>query len=384
LWNRTKKNLKTLPQLKQQHKLRVIISGGGTGGHIFPAIAIANYIKQNVPDSDILFIGARGRMEMEKVPAAGYKIVGLPISGFQRKWKWENLLLPFKIARSFYRAANVIRQYKPDVVVGFGGFASGPVLYISSLLGKPTVIQEQNSYAGVTNKILSRRAKAICVAYDKMEKFFPKDKVFLTGNPVRKDFIQFNATREEGLKFFGLNPNRKTILVIGGSLGSLTLNDSVRNFISGIKHSDVQVIWQTGRGYFNKAKAAAADCADRVKVFYFINRMDLAYASADIVVSRAGALSIAELTVVGKAAVLVPSPNVAEDHQTKNAMALVDKDAAVLVKDADARQALFPTVLALLKDEAKLFTLRNNISQMAIRDADARITEKILEFAKSK
>ena len=368
--------------MKQQHKFRVIISGGGTGGHIFPAIAVANNIKQTVPDSDILFIGARGRMEMEKVPAAGYKIVGLPIAGFQRKWKWDNLMLPFKIVRSLYRAANVIRQYKPDVVVGFGGYASGPVLYIASLFGRPTIIQEQNSYAGVTNKILARRAKAICVAYDKMEKFFPKDKIQLTGNPVRKDLSNLTATREEGLKFFGLNASRKTILVIGGSLGSLTLNESVRNFISSVKHSDVQVIWQTGRGYYNKAKTAAADASDRVKVFDFINRMDLAYAAADLVVSRAGALSISELTVVGKAAVLVPSPNVSEDHQTKNAMALVEKDAAVLVKDADARQALFPTVLALLKDEAKLFTLRSNISQMAIRDADVRITETILQSSK--
>ena len=367
---------------QRKQKLRVIISGGGTGGHIFPAVAIANYITKNIPDSDILFIGARGRMEMEKVPAAGYKIVGLPISGFQRSWKWENLLLPIKILRSFYRAANVIRTYKPDVVVGFGGFASGPVLYVSSLLGKPTIIQEQNSYAGVTNKILSRKAKAICVAYDGMEKFLPNSKVKLTGNPVRKDLTDLKATREEGLQFFGLDPKRKTILVIGGSLGSLTLNDSVRNFISGIRHSDVQVIWQTGRGYFNKAKTAAADVSERVKVFDFINRMDLAYASADLVISRAGALSIAELTVVGKATVLVPSPNVAEDHQTKNAMALVNKNAAALVKDNEARQALFPTALQLLKDEAKLNDLRANISAMAIRDADARITKEILQHVK--
>jgi UDP-N-acetylglucosamine--N-acetylmuramyl-(pentapeptide) pyrophosphoryl-undecaprenol N-acetylglucosamine transferase len=375
MWNKKIKNNMPKP-------LRVILSAGGTGGHIFPAIAIANHIKQTHPQAEILFIGASGRMEMEKVPAAGYHIIGLPIAGFQRKWKTDNLFLPFKIIISLIKAFIVITRFKPDIVIGFGGYASAPVLYISALLGKPAVIQEQNSYAGVTNKILSKRCKAICVAYENMDKFFPKEKLHYTGNPVRKDLINIRASREEAAKFFGLQPNKKTILVIGGSLGSLTLNESAKYALAELKRQDIQMIWQTGKAYFSKAKIATADCSEKIKVFDFLNRMDLAYTLADLVISRAGALSIAELAVLGKPVILVPSPNVAEDHQTKNAMALVNKNAAILVRDADARENLFETAMALLSDENKLQQLRNNILSLAITDADKRITEVAFKFLK--
>lgn len=375
MWNKKIKNNMPKP-------LRVILSAGGTGGHIFPAIAIANHIKQTHPQAEILFIGASGRMEMEKVPAAGYHIIGLPIAGFQRKWKTDNLFLPFKIIISLIKAFIVITRFKPDIVIGFGGYASAPVLYISALLGKPAVIQEQNSYAGVTNKILSKRCKAICVAYENMDKFFPKEKLHYTGNPVRKDLINIRASREEAAKFFGLQPNKKTILVIGGSLGSLTLNESAKYALAELKRQDIQMIWQTGKAYFSKAKIATADCSEKIKVFDFLNRMDLAYTLADLVISRAGALSIAELAVLGKPVILVPSPNVAEDHQTKNAMALVNKNAAILVRDAEARENLFETAMALLSDENKLQQLRNNILSLAITDADKRITEVAFKFLK--
>jgi UDP-N-acetylglucosamine--N-acetylmuramyl-(pentapeptide) pyrophosphoryl-undecaprenol N-acetylglucosamine transferase len=362
--------------------LRVILSAGGTGGHIFPAIAIANYIKSNYPGAEILFIGASGRMEMEKVPAAGYHIIGLPIAGFQRKWKSENLLLPIKVLVSLTKAVSVISRFKPDLVIGFGGYASGPVLYISSLLGKPTILQEQNSYAGVTNKILAKRSKAICVAYEQMEKFFPKEKIQLTGNPVRKDLLELPEDKTAASVFFKLSASKKTILVIGGSLGSLTLNESAKNALAELKRLDIQLIWQTGKGYYQKAVIAAADCKDKVKVFDFLNRMDLAYTMADVVISRAGALSIAELAVLGKAVVLVPSPNVAEDHQTKNAMALVNKDAAILVRDDEARTKLFATTLQLLHDEQKLALLKKNIKALSISDADKRIVEVAFKFLK--
>lgn len=360
----------------------MILSAGGTGGHIFPAIAIANYLKQKNPDIEILFIGAQGRMEMEKVPNAGYKIIGLPIAGFQRKWKWSNLLLPFKILVSFSKAFSVVRSFKPDIVVGFGGYASGPVLYISSLLGKPTIIQEQNSYAGVTNKILSKRAKAICVAYSDMERFFPREKIKLTGNPVRKDLMELNVNKEDAVKFFGLNQDKKTILVIGGSLGARTINESIEKGLEEFGKNNLQLIWQTGKAFYSRAKEAAEPYSDHVKVFDFINRMNFAYTAADIVISRAGALSISELTLVRKAAVLVPSPNVAEDHQTKNAMALVNKNAAIMVTDAESKNKLISTVIDLLKDENKLQALRDNVGTLSFKDADARITDEILIRAK--
>ena len=343
--------------MQQNNKLKIILSAGGTGGHIFPAIAIANYLKQVNPETEILFIGALGRMEMEKIPNAGYKIIGLPIAGFQRNWKWQNLILPFKIVSSLWKARSILKSFKPDIVVGFGGYASAPVLYISTLLNKPTIIQEQNSYAGVTNKILSKRVNSICVAYEGMEKFFPKEKLHVTGNPVRKDLANLDVTQQEALQYFGLKQNKKTILVIGGSLGSLTLNESMKNGLQELKHSNVQVIWQTGKSYFNKAKTATADCSDSIKVFDFINKMNLAYAASDMVISRAGALSISELTLVKKAAILVPSPNVAEDHQTKNAMALVNRDAAILVRDIDARKTLIKEAITLSKDSNKILQL---------------------------
>lgn len=362
--------------------LKIILSAGGTGGHIFPAIAIANFIKHHYSGAEILFIGASGRMEMEKVPAAGYPIIGLPIAGFQRKWKAENILLPFKIIVSLTKAISVIIRFKPDLVIGFGGYASGPVLYISSLLGKPTIIQEQNSYAGVTNKILAKRSKAICVAYEQMEAFFPKSKVVLTGNPVRKDLLKVITDKSDAAKFFGLSASKKTILVIGGSLGSLTLNESTKNALSELKRMDIQIIWQTGKSYYQKAVVASADCKDKIKVFDFLNRMDLAYAMADIVISRAGALSIAELAVLGKAVILVPSPNVAEDHQTKNAMALVNKQAALLVSDSEARDTLFQTAIQFIQNDTLIQQMQKNIQTLAITDADKRIVDVAFKYVK--
>jgi UDP-N-acetylglucosamine--N-acetylmuramyl-(pentapeptide) pyrophosphoryl-undecaprenol N-acetylglucosamine transferase len=368
-----------------QHKLKVIISGGGTGGHIFPAVAIANALKKKLGEQvEILFIGALGRMEMEKVPNAGYKIIGLPIAGFQRKWQWSNLALPLKVTGSLAKAFNVINSFKPDVVIGVGGYASGPVLFISSMLGKPTLIQEQNSYAGVTNKILSKRAKKICVAYEGMEKFFPKKKLVITGNPIRKDLTRITVNRKEALDFFGLSTEKKTVLVIGGSLGSRTINESIKQHLNDIKHSDIQMIWQTGKGYFNTARQAAFDYKEKIKVFDFINRMDYAYMAADIVVSRAGALSISELCVVKKPAILVPSPNVAEDHQTKNAMSLVNKHAALLVKDVDARKTLVGTMISLVHDTEQQNLLKENIGKLASPDADEKIVEEILKLVDSK
>lgn len=362
-------------------KLKVIISGGGTGGHIFPAIAIANELKARLDgEVDILFIGALGRMEMEKVPNAGYKITGLPIAGFHRNWKWENLLLPLKVANSLWKGFRVISSFKPDVVIGVGGFASGPVLFISSLLGKPTLIQEQNSYAGVTNKILSKFTKKICVAYEKMERFFPKNKIVITGNPVRKDLTNHTVTQNEALDFFGLHPEKKTVLVIGGSLGSRTLNESIKQHLGEIKHSDIQMIWQTGKHYFNTAKLAASDYKERIKVFEFVNRMDYAYAAADVVISRAGAISISELCVVKKPVILVPSPNVAEDHQTKNAMALVNKYAALLVKDAEAKTKLVPLMINLMNNETEKKQMEENIGKLGVPDADEKIVNEVMKL----
>ena len=363
--------------------MKVIISGGGTGGHIFPAVAIANAIKNRLGnEAEILFIGAIGRMEMEKVPNAGYKIIGLPIAGLQRKLDWRNFLLPFKITNSLWKAFRIVKSFKPDVVIGVGGYASGPVLFAASLAGKPTLIQEQNSFAGITNKILGRRAKKICVAYEGMEKFFSPDKIILTGNPVRKDLTKQQITKEEALNFFQLQPNKKTILIIGGSLGARTINEAIANSHSEFQKEDVQLVWQTGKYFFEKAKQSAADFSG-VKVFDFINRMDMAYAVADLVISRAGALSISELCVLGKAAVLVPSPNVSEDHQTKNAMALVNKNAAVLVRDAEAKEKLVVVSISVLNDESKLNELKKNILQLAKPDADELICDEIMKLVRN-
>lgn len=363
--------------------LKVIISGGGTGGHIFPAIAIANAIKKMNPAADILFIGALGRMEMEKVPKAGYRIEGLPIAGLQRSLSVKNLLLPFKVIDSLMKASSIVREFQPDAVVGVGGYASAPVLFASALMGNPTLIQEQNSYAGITNKILGRKAKKICVAYEGMENFFSEEKIVITGNPVRKDILDLTGKKPEAQDYFDLHPNLKTILVIGGSLGSRTINESIVSHLDELVSEDVQVLWQTGKIYFETNAKAAKGLEEKIKVKAFIDRMDLAYAAADVVISRAGALSIAELCVSKKPGILVPSPNVAEDHQTKNAMALINKDAALLVKDHEANEKLVSTVLQLLKDEKLQQKLSANIAQLAKPNADDDIAGEVMKMVNS-
>ncbi len=364
-----------------QHK--VIISGGGTGGHIFPAIAIANALKRRDAGIDILFVGASGRMEMEKIPKAGYRIVGLPIAGLQRKLDLKNLMLPFKVINSVMKARAIVKQFKPDVAVGVGGYASAPLLFAASMMKVPCLIQEQNSYAGITNKQLGKRVKKICVAYDGMEKFFPSDKIVLTGNPVRHDIIHTESKREEGLKYFGLKGDRKILLVIGGSLGARAINDAIRVNLNEFFQAGIEVLWQTGKNYFEANSVAAKNFSERIKVQAFIDRMDLAYAVADVVISRAGALSIAELCVTGKPGILVPSPNVAEDHQTKNAMALVNKNAAIMVKDQEANEKMVREALNLLQDGPMQLQLRNNIAALAKPRADEEIADEIFKLMKN-
>jgi len=357
---------------------RFIISGGGTGGHIFPAISIANALKESFPDADILFVGAVGRMEMERVPAAGYSIEGLPVSGFDRKNMLRNVKVVWNLLRSIIKARKIIRRFKPDVAIGVGGYASAPVLRAASAFDVPTLIQEQNSYAGVTNKLLAKKAACICVAYDEMERFFPKDKIVKTGNPVRQDLFVVNSKEEAAYQFFGLDPAKKTILILGGSLGARTINQSVIAHLKTLVASDVQVIWQTGKFYIEDAKKAfEPHTNDRIIVTAFISRMDYAYAVADLVISRAGASSISELCLLGKPAILVPSPNVAEDHQTKNAMALVKHDAAIMIKDADAHEQMVPETLKLLQDEQKMSRLSKNILNLAERNSAERIADEI-------
>ena len=362
---------------------KIIISGGGTGGHIYPAISIANAIKKADSNIDILFVGAEGKMEMEKVPAAGYPIIGLPVAGLQRRLTLKNLLLPFKIIKSLRRASAVIRNFKPDVVVGVGGYASGPILWKAARKGIPTLIQEQNSYAGVTNKMLAKRAKLICVAYDGMERFFPKDKIILTGNPIRQDLFDLKNIRAEAQAFFKLEPNKKTILLLGGSLGARTMNESVVATMELLKSSGVQLIWQTGKFYFEKAKAEWAKYNnENIKVHDFIYRMDYAFAAADVIISRAGAGTISELCTIAKPCILVPSPNVSEDHQTKNAKALVNKQAALLVNDNEAHEQLLQKALLLLDDNTQMEALSKNIAKLALPNAADRIAEEILKLAK--
>jgi UDP-N-acetylglucosamine--N-acetylmuramyl-(pentapeptide) pyrophosphoryl-undecaprenol N-acetylglucosamine transferase len=358
---------------------RIVISGGGTGGHIFPAISIANALKEHDADIEILFIGAEGRMEMEKVPAAGYRIVGLPVAGLQRRLTAQNLSLPFKIVKSLRKASEIIRQFKPDVVVGVGGYASAPALWTAQRQGIPTLIQEQNSYAGVTNKLLARKATAICVAYSGMERFFPRDRIFLTGNPVRQDLFNLDDIRDEALKFFGLDPSRPTLLALGGSLGALTMNESVAAGLKDLEYNNIQTIWQTGRHYFEKA-CRLAEKYSSVKVFDFIYKMNYAYAAADVIVSRAGAGTISELCTVGKPAILVPSPNVAEDHQTQNAKSLALREAALMVADADARSILIPTATGVVRDRRQQERLSGNIAALALPDAAKNIATKILSL----
>ncbi|MDR0667113.1 MAG: undecaprenyldiphospho-muramoylpentapeptide beta-N-acetylglucosaminyltransferase [Prevotellaceae bacterium] len=359
---------------------KFIISGGGTGGHIYPAIAIANALKRRLPDADVLFVGAEGRMEMEKVPAAGYPIVGLPVAGLRRKWTWKNALLPLKLLRSLHRAAQIVRTFRPDVVIGVGGYASGPTLWAAQRRGIPTLLQEQNSYAGLTNKLLARRACRICVAYDGMQRFFPQEKIRLTGNPVRFDRPASPDERAAAAAFFGLRAATKTVLVVGGSLGARTLNRAMTKALPEIAADTTQWIWQTGAAAFPQAQAAltAAGNPPTVRVIDFIYRMDYAWAMADVVVSRAGAGAISELCVAQKACLFVPSPNVAEDHQTKNAQALVARGAALLLSDDDAPTRLLPAVAALLRDDAQREALRRQAAALAKPNAARDIAEEIL------
>ncbi len=365
----------------QPPEIRVIISGGGTGGHIFPALAIANALKSMNSNNKILFVGAEGRMEMEKVPAAGFEIVGLNITGIKRSASLSNLKVPFRIIGSLWKARSVVRSFKPDVVVGVGGYASGPLLFAASLMNVPTLIQEQNSYAGITNRILSRKAKKICVAYDKMDRYFPADKIILTGNPVRQDIGSGKFSKDEALSHFGLKTGLKTVLVIGGSLGARTINESFSFGWKDLADNGVQVLWQTGKAFFQEARKLESESNDWLKVFDFIPRMDLAYTAADMIVSRAGASSLSELAIVAKPAILVPSPNVAEDHQTKNAMALVEKHAAVMVSDKDARGNLISRLIQLLKDTDECNRLKNEIALLAKRDADKTIALEVYRLS---
>lgn len=367
----------------QQDKIKVIISGGGTGGHIFPAIAIANALKRKLPDIEILFVGAQGRMEMEKVPAAGYKIVGLNISGFQRKLTFNNISVLMKLMESLKKAKKLIHDFNPDVVVGVGGYASGPVLRIASKKAIPTLIQEQNSYPGITNKILSAKVNKICVAYDGMEKFFPKEKIFLTGNPVRQEVIKLEGKKDRAAEFFGLDKTKKTVLVVGGSLGARTINEAINASLEKFSEYDIQLVWQTGKIYFPNAQEAVKNYQEKgIKAFDFITQMDYAYAIADIVVSRAGAIAISEISAVQKPVILVPSPNVAEDHQTKNALALVNHEAAVLVKDVDANETLADKIIELINDEDAQFKLRQKIAPFSHTDADDKIADAIIGLIK--
>lgn len=362
--------------------LKVILSGGGTGGHIFPAVAIANELKKLVPEAEILFVGALGKMEMEKVPAAGYKIIGVPIAGLQRKLTLANLKLPFLILKSLFKTRKIIRDFKPDVVVGTGGYASGPLLRAATAKGIPVLLQEQNSYAGITNKILSKKAAKICVAYEGMEKYFPKDKIILTGNPIRQDILDVSGKREEAIRFFKLDSTKKTVLVVGGSLGAKAINEAMGEGLAKFADNNIQVVWQTGKIYYETAKKQAATFEQKnILVLEFISRMDLAYAFADVVISRAGAGAISELCIVQKPSILVPLPTAAEDHQTKNAMALVNKNAAILVKDNEAKGVLIEKAIALVRDSAQQESLKQQMGKMAYKDATNLITREVLKLA---
>lgn len=362
--------------------LRVIISGGGTGGHIFPAIAIANALKKLDPTTEILFVGANGRMEMEKVPAAGYKIIGLDIQGIQRGSIVKNLQFPIKLVNSVRKSIKIINDFKPDAAVGVGGYASGPLLYAASVKGIPYLIQEQNSYAGITNKWLGKKAQKICVAFDGMDKFFPASRIIKTGNPIRRESVDIAGKQRQALELYKLSP-KKTILITGGSLGARTLNNSILAGIDKIIAADVQLVWQTGKVYFKGImEKLGENYHPNVRIMEFVNRMDLAYAAADIIISRAGAGTIAELCVVKKPVIMVPSPNVAEDHQTKNALALVHDSAAVFIPDRDAEAKLVDTALELLNDKEKQKTLSTNIGKMAMPNADEVIAKEVMKLSR--
>jgi UDP-N-acetylglucosamine--N-acetylmuramyl-(pentapeptide) pyrophosphoryl-undecaprenol N-acetylglucosamine transferase len=366
-------------------QLKVIISGGGTGGHIFPAIAIANALKKRMPEVEILFVGAEGKMEMEKVPAAGYKIEALWISGLQRKLTIKNLMFPFKVISSMIKARKILKRFNPNVVVGVGGYASGPMLRVATMAGVPALIQEQNSYPGITNKVLAKKVQKICVAYQGMEKYFPKEKIILTGNPVRQDIQNLEGKKPRAYEFFNLKEGKPVLLVIGGSLGARTINESMHQLLPFLAENNIQLIWQTGKTYFEKAKEAVASYADKgIFAFDFITKMDYAYAAADLVVSRAGASSVSELCIVQKPCVLIPSPNVAEDHQTKNAMALVNYNAAVLVKDIEAKEKLKGEILRLINSESEKEKLAINISKLALNNAADIIAAEVINLASNK
>ena len=370
--------------MEENKPLKVIVSGGGTGGHIFPAVSIANAIKKQHPEAEILFIGALGRMEMQRVPAAGYKIEGLPVRGLVRPlWSPKNVGVMMDFVKSKRMVKNIIREFKPQVVVGVGGYASAPTLNAAYSMGIPCLVQEQNSYAGVTNKSLAKKASKVCVAYSGMERFFPAEKIIMTGNPVRQNLLENKISPEEARKSFGLEPDKKTILIIGGSLGARTMNESVLAHLNDIRQSDVQVIWQTGKYYSLQIAddLAKVEPVTNMKVMDFISSMDNAYAAADIVVSRAGASSISELCLLGKPCILVPSPNVAEDHQTKNALALSTKDAAIFVADKDAKDQLIGIALENVKDDARVASLSINVKKLAFDNSANMIAEEVVKLA---
>lgn len=377
------------------NKPRIIVSGGGTGGHIFPAVSIANAIKELCPDAEILFVGAEGRMEMQRVPDAGYRIIGLPVAGFDRKRLWKNFSVLMKLIRSQWKARKIIKEFRPQVAVGVGGYASGPTLKTAGMMGVPTLIQEQNSYAGVTNKLLAKKACKICVAYEGMEKFFPAEKIIMTGNPVRQNLLGHSISRKEAADYFGLNPAKKTILVLGGSLGARTINQTLTEGLEIIRNNpDIQFIWQTGKIYIERVRDAITTATGKavhhphinaipnLYVTDFIKDMASAYAVADLVISRAGAGSISEFCLLHKPVILVPSPNVAEDHQTKNALALVNKGAAIYVKDAEAKDRLLPVALETIADAEKLKSLSEHIAKLALPDSATMIAKEVLKLIK--
>lgn len=366
-----------------EKNVRIIISGGGTGGHIFPAVSIANALKKQHPDTEILFVGAEGRMEMQRVPAAGYRIIGLPVAGFDRKHLLKNIGVLVKLVRSQLKARKIIKDFKPHAAVGVGGYASGPTLKVAGSMGIPTLLQEQNSYAGVTNKLLAKQAAKICVAYEGMERFFDKNKIILTGNPVRQNLLDTKLSREEAVRSFGLDTTKKTVLIIGGSLGARTINRCVMQGLEKIKASGVQFIWQTGKFYIDEAKAAVRQAGELPMLYVtdFIADMATAYRAADLVISRAGAGSISELCLLEKPVILVPSPNVAEDHQTKNALALVNKDAALYVKDSEAANKLLDEAVKAVNQSETLKKLSTNIAKLAFRDSADVIAAEVYKLA---
>jgi len=364
-------------------KLKVIVSGGGTGGHIFPAVSIANELKERLPETDILFVGALGKMEMERVPAAGYRIIGLPVIGFPRKPSFKMFGFFLKLIQSMRLANKIIADFKPDIAIGVGGFASGPVLKAAVRKGIPAVLQEQNSYAGVTNKLLASKVNKICVAYPKMEKYFPAEKIVMTGNPIRKNLLEVITDKTEAYNYFNLNTNKQVVLIVGGSLGARTLNEAVLANLGLIRNSDVQIIWQTGSYYYREMlDRLGNNTPENLQVLEFVSRMDLAYAISDVVISRAGAGTISELCLLGKPSVLVPSPNVAEDHQTKNAMALVENQAALLINDADSKEQMMKETFSLLDDKPRLKSMSENILKLSRPDAARDIVDVILEVLK--